>query len=138
MRKLGMFNNVSVDGYFVDAKGDMSWAHSKPDAEWNAFVEGNASGEGELLFGRDYLRHDGEFLADGAGHEEYAYGGRGHEQQAEGGVFKEDGPSVVEQHEGGKGRAGGGSTEDEASVRAGPGDFGEREHRVAIGGGRID
>jgi dihydrofolate reductase len=52
MRKLGMFNNVSADGYFVDAKGDMSWAHSKPDAEWNAFVEGNASGEGELLFGR--------------------------------------------------------------------------------------
>src|ERR1700728_1694113 len=52
MRKLGMFNNVSVDGYFVDAKGDMSWARSKPDAEWEAFIAGNASGEGELLFGR--------------------------------------------------------------------------------------
>ncbi len=52
MRKLGMFNHVSVDGYFVDAKGDMSWAHSKPDVEWEAFIAGNASGEGELLFGR--------------------------------------------------------------------------------------
>jgi dihydrofolate reductase len=29
----------------------MSWAH-KQDAEWNAFVQENASGGGELLFGR--------------------------------------------------------------------------------------
>jgi dihydrofolate reductase len=53
MRKLGVFNNVSLDGYFVDAHGDMRWAYrDKPDAEWNEFVAGNASGEGELLFGR--------------------------------------------------------------------------------------
>lgn len=51
MRKLTMFNQVSLDGYFVDAKGDMSWAH-KNDPEWNEFVAGNASGGGELLFGR--------------------------------------------------------------------------------------
>jgi dihydrofolate reductase len=50
MRKLIVFNNVSLDGYFVDAKGDMSWAH-KQDAEWNAFVQDNA-GDGELVFGR--------------------------------------------------------------------------------------
>ncbi|MCI0541337.1 MAG: dihydrofolate reductase family protein [Verrucomicrobiales bacterium] len=29
----------------------MNWAH-KDDAEWNAFVSGNASGGGELVFGR--------------------------------------------------------------------------------------
>ncbi|MFY0524871.1 dihydrofolate reductase family protein [Archangium gephyra] len=53
MRKLIVFNNVSVDGYFVDANGDMSWAHEgTQDPEWNAFVSGNASGGGELLFGR--------------------------------------------------------------------------------------
>jgi dihydrofolate reductase len=40
-----------VDGYFTDAKGDMSWAHSQ-DPEWNAFVESNAKGGGQLLFGR--------------------------------------------------------------------------------------
>ena len=28
MRKLTVFNNVSLDGYFTDAQGDMSWAHS--------------------------------------------------------------------------------------------------------------
>jgi len=51
MRRLIVFNQVTVDGYFTDAKGDMSWAH-KNDSEWNAFVDENASGGGELLFGR--------------------------------------------------------------------------------------
>ncbi|MCY1083489.1 dihydrofolate reductase family protein [Archangium lansingense] len=53
MRRVVVFNNVSLDGYFVDANGDMSWAHGvAQDDEWNEFVSGNASGEGELLFGR--------------------------------------------------------------------------------------
>jgi dihydrofolate reductase len=53
MRKLSVFNNVSLDGYFVDADGGMRWAYrDKPDPEWNAFIAGNASGEGQLLFGR--------------------------------------------------------------------------------------
>jgi dihydrofolate reductase len=51
MRKLVVFNMVSLDGFFVDGKGDMSWAH-KNDAEWNAFVNENASGSGVLVFGR--------------------------------------------------------------------------------------
>jgi dihydrofolate reductase len=51
MRELIAFNHVSLDGYFVDQKGDMRWAH-KNDPEWNEFVSGNASGGGELLFGR--------------------------------------------------------------------------------------
>jgi len=51
MRKLITFNAVSLDGYFVDANGDMSWAH-RQDPEWSEFVSGNASGDGTLLFGR--------------------------------------------------------------------------------------
>jgi dihydrofolate reductase len=51
MRKLGAFTLMSLDGYFVDAKGDMSWAH-KQDSEWNAFSAENAQGGGALLFGR--------------------------------------------------------------------------------------
>ena len=51
MRRLIVFNHVSLDGYFVDRDGDMSWAH-KQDAEWNAFAAGNASGGGALVFGR--------------------------------------------------------------------------------------
>jgi len=51
MRKIHVFANVSLDGYFTDDKNDMSWAH-KRDEEWNAFSSSNASGEAELLFGR--------------------------------------------------------------------------------------
>ncbi len=51
MRKLVVFNMLSLDGYFVDGRGDMSWAH-KHDGEWNAFVNENASGSGMLVFGR--------------------------------------------------------------------------------------
>lgn len=53
MQKLIVFNHVSLDGYFVDANGDMSWAKADPnDAEWNAFVTENAGGGGTLVFGR--------------------------------------------------------------------------------------
>jgi dihydrofolate reductase len=53
MRKLVVFNHVSLDGYFVDVNGSMSWAKSDhKDAEWNAFVAENAKGDSPLLFGR--------------------------------------------------------------------------------------
>jgi dihydrofolate reductase len=51
MRRLIVFNHVTLDGFITDSKGDMSWAH-KNDAEWNAFVEENAGGGGELVLGR--------------------------------------------------------------------------------------
>jgi len=51
MRKIHVFDHVSLDGFFTDEKADMSWAH-KRDEEWNAFAAGNAGGDGELLFGR--------------------------------------------------------------------------------------
>ncbi len=51
MRKLTVFNHVSLDGYFSDEHGDMSWAH-KTDPEWNAFASENAKGGGVLVFGR--------------------------------------------------------------------------------------
>jgi dihydrofolate reductase len=53
MRKLVVFNQVTLDGYFVDRKGDMSWAHRETrDEEWDSFVQENASGGGVLVFGR--------------------------------------------------------------------------------------
>ena len=51
MRRIAVFNQVTLDGYIADLNGDMSWAH-KQDAEWNAFVAGNAEGEAAMLFGR--------------------------------------------------------------------------------------
>ena len=53
MRKLIAFNSVTVDGYFTDEHGDMRWAYDvRPDKEFDEFVAGNASGGGQLLFGR--------------------------------------------------------------------------------------
>jgi dihydrofolate reductase len=50
-RQLIMFNHVSLDGFFTDASGDMSWAHAR-DEEWQRFTNDNAGGEAELVFGR--------------------------------------------------------------------------------------
>jgi dihydrofolate reductase len=53
MRKLAVFNHVSLDGYFVDQHGEMSWAHAgQQDEEWSAFVAQNAEGGGTLVLGR--------------------------------------------------------------------------------------
>jgi len=53
MRKLSVFNNISLDGYFTDRDNRMDWAHNPvPDKEWDEFVEGNAGGGGALVFGR--------------------------------------------------------------------------------------
>lgn len=53
MRKLRVFESISVDGYFTDANGDLGWAHvGQDDPEFAAFVGGNANAGGELLFGR--------------------------------------------------------------------------------------
>jgi dihydrofolate reductase len=53
VRRLSAFNNISLDGFFVDSRQDMSWAHgANSDAEFNDFVAGNAKGGGVLVFGR--------------------------------------------------------------------------------------
>jgi dihydrofolate reductase len=53
MKKLVVFNTVTVDGYFASENGDISWAHRDDnDAEWSTFVAENAKGGGLLLFGR--------------------------------------------------------------------------------------
>jgi dihydrofolate reductase len=54
MRKLRVFESVSVDGYFTDVNGSMRWAHvgGGEDAEFAEWVSENASSGGELLFGR--------------------------------------------------------------------------------------
>ena len=53
MRKVIVFNSISLDGYFTGENGDLSWAHKNSDdpqfAKWQA---GNASGNSEFVFGR--------------------------------------------------------------------------------------
>ena len=51
MRKMIVFNNVTVDGYYSSLDGDMTWAH-KFDPEWMEFTNDNAKGSATLGFGR--------------------------------------------------------------------------------------
>jgi dihydrofolate reductase len=51
MSRLTVFNSVSLDGYFTDKNGDLSWAH-RSDPEFDKFTADNAGGEAALLFGR--------------------------------------------------------------------------------------
>ena len=53
MRRLSVFNSVSVDGYYRSVDGDLSWSHNgADDPEFRAFIAGNARGGGALVFGR--------------------------------------------------------------------------------------
>jgi dihydrofolate reductase len=54
MRKLSVFENISLDGFFTDANNDMSAFHlPNNDPEFDAWTAQNAKGgRGTLLFGR--------------------------------------------------------------------------------------
>lgn len=53
MRRLRVFESISVDGYFTDAHGDMGWAYgAEPDAEFDAWVGANAGSGSDLVLGR--------------------------------------------------------------------------------------
>jgi dihydrofolate reductase len=53
VKRLSVFESVTLDGYFTGRDGDISWAHAGgDDPEFRQFTARNASGEGRLLFGR--------------------------------------------------------------------------------------
>jgi dihydrofolate reductase len=53
MGSLGVFESISVDGFFTDAKNGLDWAHRGPDPEFDEFVAGNArNADGTIVFGR--------------------------------------------------------------------------------------
>jgi dihydrofolate reductase len=53
MRKVRVFNNVSLDGYYTDANNDYSWPHEgADDPDLMEFTKNNAQGENALVFGR--------------------------------------------------------------------------------------
>jgi len=52
MRHLMVFNQISLDGFFSGANGDISWAKANQDPEWKDFVHKNANNDGVFLFGR--------------------------------------------------------------------------------------
>lgn len=66
MGKLIAFSSISLDGFFTDAQGDMSWAHQQ-DPEWDDFVASNARQMSTLLFGRVTYQQMASFWPTPAG-----------------------------------------------------------------------
>ena len=65
MKKLRVFESISVDGYFTDGDGQIGWAHAqRQDPEFVAWVGGNANSGGELLVRAQDVSTDGGVLAD--------------------------------------------------------------------------
>ncbi len=52
MQSLTMFNHVTLDGYFCDARGSMEWAKQDDDPELAEFASAKSRGGGTLVFGR--------------------------------------------------------------------------------------
>lgn len=53
MRRISVFNNISLDGYFTGEGGDLGWAYEgRDDPDYDAFIAGNAGSGGMLLLGR--------------------------------------------------------------------------------------
>ena len=47
MRKLSVFNSVTLNGYFSGPDGNIDWAHEgADDPDFQSFVEDNAKGGG--------------------------------------------------------------------------------------------
>lgn len=51
MRKITVFNNVSIDGYFSGPNGEISWFKVEKDADYEAFVQALATSGNTLMFG---------------------------------------------------------------------------------------
>lgn len=53
MRKLKVFESISIDGYFTDAEESVEWTHAgREDPEFAAWLGANAGSGNSLLFGR--------------------------------------------------------------------------------------
>jgi dihydrofolate reductase len=52
MRKIGVFNHVTVDGFFAGPNGEIDWFKViKKDDEWEEYTHGQAKSGSTLMFG---------------------------------------------------------------------------------------
>ena len=135
MPKLAVFNQVTLDGYFAAANGDMDWAH-KHDAEWNAFVAENAAADGAMLFGRITYEMMASYWPTPLALRERSRARGADERSAEGRVLENAACGKVEQYAAGGRRHRRRNPPDEGRARRRHGHPRERQHRRAIGPGR--
>ena len=142
MRKLSVFESVTLNGYFSGADGDMSWAYAhSADPEFQEFVQGNASAPGVLLFGRVTYQMMESYWPTPLASKNDPVVAKGM-NEAEKVVFSRTLEKVdwantrlVNRRPSGRGQNA------EAAIREGPGGARQRQHRGAVGrrrpGGRV-
>ena len=116
----------------------MAAAHRNNDDEWNAFVAGNASGSGVLVFGRITYEMMADYWPTPMALQTSPTVAKGMNDMQKVVFFANPGSSVLDQHHTGEGRDAVGNSEDEARSRAGHGDSGKRQHSFAAGAGKFD
>lgn len=75
MRKLGVFNLITLDGYFAGEDGDISWHNV--DEEFQELAEKNSTSGNTLLFGRVTYELMASYWPTAAGQKDNAVVARG-------------------------------------------------------------
>jgi len=53
MKKITVFNHVTIDGYYAGPNGEIDWFYAVPhDNEWHKYTHSQAGGNSTLIFGR--------------------------------------------------------------------------------------
>ncbi len=139
MRKLIAFNHVTLDGYFVGPNGDFRWAHAgNDDPEYSKFVAENASGGGQLLFGRVTYELMASYWPTPVAEQHDPAVAKGMNSMSKVVFSRTLDEGVVEQYKTGEGRPRLGNPKDEERIRPGHGDSGQRQHHCAVGSGACD
>ncbi len=139
MRKLIVFNHVTLDGYFVSATGDFSWAREgNDDPEYSAFVAENASRGGQLLFGRVTYDLMASYWPTPLAEQHNPAVAAGMNRMSKVVFSRTLNQASWSNTRAGEGRPRIGSPKDEAGTRSGHGDSGERQHRRAASLGAPD
>ena len=139
MRKLVVFNNVTLDGYFTGVGGDFSWAHTgNDDAEFNAFIAENASGGGQLLFGRITYELMARYWPTPNAIKNDRTVAEGMNSMPKVVFSRTLDKASWRKHKAGKRGPRVRNTKAKARTRTGHGDFGKRQHCFATGAGGPD
>lgn len=110
MRRLIVFNNLSLDGFFADMNSDISWVFTRARSSLHLPRRLRRPGARSCSAGRPMSY--GRLLAETCRGQERSGHGRTHECFAEGRVLSNAGQSFVEQYGTGKGRSAGRRAED--------------------------
>lgn len=131
MRNLVSFIQMSLDGYFADANGGISWPRRTRTPNSRPLSNGTPAAKA-CCFSAGLHTKDGQLLAIPNGAEVRSVGGREHELPAEDRIFENPRPRRVEPCPPGERRSGSGDPQAEKGRRERDGDFAGIRKNLAL------